>query len=116
MMHRHSQQAKPKNGLVATLDIGTTKITCLIARQEGTNPARIIGVGHHVSGGVQNGAIVDMDKAEVAVRAAVGAAEEMAGVNVDGVTVALSGARFKSRLVAFDIGISGHEIGDQDLR
>lgn len=116
MMHRHTQHAKPKNGLVATLDIGTTKVTCLIARQEGTRPARIIGVGHHVSGGVQNGTIVDMDKAEVAIRAAVGAAEEMAGVNIDGVTLALSGAHFKSRLVAFDIGISGHEIGDQDLR
>lgn len=49
-------------------------------------------------------------------RAAVGAAEEMAGENISSVTVALSGANYKSRLVAYDIGISGHEIGDQDLR
>lgn len=115
-MHLKTNQAKPKNGLVAALDIGTTKVTCLIARQEGTRPPRIIGVGHHVSGGVRGGAIVDMDLAEAAMRAAVGAAEEMAGVNISGVTVALSGTHFKSRLVAYDIGISGHEIGDQDLR
>jgi cell division protein FtsA len=115
-MHHHSHQTKLKNGLIATLDIGSTKVTCLIARQEGTRPPRIIGIGHHVSGGVLHGAIVDMDLAEVAVRAAVGAAEEMAGVNISGVMVSLSGAHFKSRLVAYDIGISGHEIGDQDLR
>ncbi len=65
---------------------------------------------------MKNGAIVDMDAAEASVRAAVGAAEEMAGANVNAVNVALSGPVFKSRLVAYDIGISGHEIGDQDLR
>jgi len=115
-MQHQTHQAKPRNGIVATLDIGTTKITCLIARQEGTTPPRIIGVGHHVSGGVKGGAIVDMDQAETAIRAAVGAAEEMAGVNITGVTVALSGAHFKSRLVAYDISIKGHEISDPDLR
>ncbi|MCR4378672.1 MAG: cell division protein FtsA [Rhodospirillales bacterium] len=115
-MHREQKQAKPRNGLVAALDIGTTKVTCLIARQEGTRPPRIIGVGHHVSKGVHHGAIVDMDEVETVVRAAVGAAEEMAGANVHDVWVAVSGAHFKSRLVAYDIGISGHEIGDQDLR
>jgi len=115
-MYSKTAPAKSRNGLVAALDIGTTKVTGLIARQEGTRPPRIIGIGHHVSGGVRNGAIVDMDLAEAAIRAAVGAAEEMAGVNVSGVTVALSGGHFKSRLVAYDIGIAGHEIGDQDLR
>lgn len=115
-MHNEKQQSKPRNGLVAALDIGTTKVTCLIARKEGTRPPRIIGVGHHVSKGVKSGGIIDMDESEAAVRAAVAAAEEMAGVDVQDVWVAVSGAHFKSRLVAYDIGISGHEIGDQDLR
>jgi len=115
-MHRGQPQAKPRNGLVAALDIGTTKVSCLIARQEGTRPPRVIGIGHHAAKGVKNGAIVDMDAAEASVRAAVGAAEEMAGGNVNAINVALSGPVFKSRLVAYDIGISGHEIGDQDLR
>lgn len=115
-MQGSTPHAKPRNGLVAALDIGTTKVSCLIARQEGTRPPRVIGIGHHVSGGVQQGAIIDMDAAEASVRAAVGAAEEMAGANIHEINVALSGAVFKSRLVAYDIGISGHEIGDQDLR
>jgi len=115
-MDRHKPQSKPRNGLVAALDIGTTKVSCLIARQEGTRPPRVIGIGHHISRGVRNGAIVDMDAAEASVRAAVGAAEEMAGTNIHEINVALSGPVFKSRLVAYDIGISGHEIGDQDLR
>jgi len=115
-MHRAQPQSKPRNGLVAALDIGTSKVSCLIARQEGTRPPYVVGVGHHASKGVKCGAIVDMDAVETSVRAAVGAAEEMAGVNIHAVNVALSGGVFKSRLVTFDIGIAGHEIGDQDLR
>lgn len=115
-MFHHQIAPKPKNGLVGALDIGTTNVTCLIARQDGTRPPRIIGIGHHVSKGVRHGAIVDMDQAEAAVRAAVGAAEEMAGENVHNVWVSVSGAHYKSRLVAYDIGISGHEISDHDLR
>ncbi|MCW8916051.1 MAG: cell division protein FtsA [Magnetovibrio sp.] len=115
-MHRHQSPSKPRNGLVAALDIGTTKVSCLIARKEGTRPPRILGVGHHAAAGIKHGAIVDMDQAEATVRAAVGAAEEMAGENIHSINVALSGQVFQSRLVAYDIGISGHEIGDQDLR
>ncbi|MEG3618823.1 cell division protein FtsA [Magnetovibrio sp. PR-2] len=115
-MHRHQPQPKPRNGLVAALDIGSTKVSCLIARKEGTRPPRVIGVGHHASAGVKNGTIVDMEQAEATVRAAVGAAEEMAGANIESVFVSLTGTAFNSRLVAYDINISGHEIGDQDLR
>ncbi len=115
-MYRKRAQTKTRTGLVATLDIGTTKVTCLIARREGPRTPRIVGIGHHVSRGVRHGTIVDMDAAETAVRAAVGAAEEMAECNIQKVTVAVSGTHFSSRLLAFDVGIAGHEIGDQDLR
>ncbi len=115
-MYRNTAQTKTRNGLVATLDIGTTKVTCLIARQDGACAPRIVGIGHHVSKGVHHGAIVDMDAAETAVRAAVGAAEEMAGCTIQKVTVAVSGTHVRSKLMTFDVAIAGHEIGDQDLR
>ncbi len=52
--------AQTKNGLIAALDIGSTKVCCFIARADEEGNLRIIGIGHQVSDGVRAGAIVDM--------------------------------------------------------
>ncbi len=107
---------KARNGLVAALDIGTTKVCCLIARAGGDEPARVVGIGHHASYGLRNGTLVDLDAAEAAIRVTVEAAERMAGDNIRGVVVNVSTGAPESRLVAYDVSVSGHEIGDADLR
>ena len=78
----------PKGGLVAALDIGSTKISCLIAEavparhrmpdSDDRHSLKVLGIGHQLSRGVRSGAIVDIDEAERAVRLAVDAAERMA--------------------------------------
>jgi cell division protein FtsA len=110
------QKLKPRNGLVAALDVGTTKVCCLIARTGGDQGPRIVGIGHQVSKGLRNGTIVDLDQAETSIRATVEAAEQMAGENIHEVVVNLSGGKPKSRLVAYEVAIGGHEIGDGDIR
>ena len=107
---------KPRSGLIAALDVGTTKMCCFIAKSDGTGNMRIVGIGHHISGGMRLGNVVDMDAAEHAIRATVEAAEHMAGENIRQVVVGLSGVTAKSRMIAFETSISGHEIGDADLR
>jgi cell division protein FtsA len=114
-MSSNGTNAKPRNGLVAALDVGTTKVCCLIARR-GAEGARVIGIGHQISHGVRGGSIVDMDAAEAAIRATVEAAEQMAGENIRQVVVGISGGAPESRLVAYDVAIGGHEISDADLR
>jgi len=117
-------QNGPRNGLVAALDIGTSKVCCLIARantdiglgSKKSKGMKIIGIGHQVSGGIRSGTIVDLDETEDAIRATVEAAEQMAGENIQGVVVNLSGGQPQSRLIAYEISIAGHEIGDADLR
>ena len=111
-----------RNGLVAALDVGTTKVCCLIARANidrglfSKPEMKIIGIGHHVSGGMRSGTVVALDECETAIRATVEAAEQMAGENIRDVVVNLSGGQPKSRLIAYEISIAGHEIGDADLR
>ncbi len=111
-----------RTGLVAALDVGTTKVCCLISRVDGERGAdgnlkpRIVGIGHQVSSGMRKGTVVDLDQAETSIRAVVEAAEQMAGENIDRVTVNLSGGRHRSRLIAYEISIAGHEIGDADIR
>lgn len=109
--------AKPRNGLIAALDIGTTKICCLIARNgEFDLGPQIVGSGHHVSAGMRNGVIVDMEALEAVIRSTVEAAEQMAGENIRDVVVNLSSVSVRSRLVACEVSTAGHRIDYADLR
>ena len=98
----------PKGGLVAALDVGSTKISCLIAEavparhriadNEDRHNLKILGVGHQISRGVRAGAIVNIDEAERAIRLAVDAAERMAQRSITEVYINVSGGRPQSRL------------------
>lgn len=108
-------QIKPRGGLVAALDIGTTKTSCLITRVEHDGP-RVIGFGQHGTRGVKAGAITDMDAAQQAILQAVGQAEDMAGERIEDVVVNVSGGQPASRIVVHDLPITGHEVTDNDMR
>jgi cell division protein FtsA len=106
---------RPRNGLIAALDIGTTKICCFIARVAGGKP-RVIGIGHQISRGVRNGTIIDLDAAGASIVNAVHAAEKMAGETIQQVVANLSGGFFSSRLIKAEIGIGGREIADAEMQ
>ena len=108
--------AKPKSGLIAALDIGTTKVCCFVAQAAGDGNIRVIGIGHQKAHGLRAGAIVDMDVAEESIRGAVHAAEQMAGETIREVFVNLSCGAPLSQTVAVEVSIAGHEVGDTDLR
>ena len=120
-----SGRGKPMT--VCALDVGSSKMACLVARLEpleeggGTLPgrthsARCIGFGHQRSRGVKSGAIVDMDAAEGALRLAVDAAERSSGQTVDSLIVSVSAGRLSSRTFSSAITLDGDEVGARDLR
>lgn len=115
-MNKKTAQALNRGGFVAALDVGSTKVSCFIARAGGAQGYRIVGIGHQVSKGVRAGNVVDMDAAEAAVRATVEAAEQMAEENIRSVVVNVSAGAPQSRLIAYEISLAGYEIGDSDLR
>ncbi|MFN4142049.1 cell division protein FtsA [Aestuariivirga sp.] len=116
--------AVPKGGLVAALDIGSTKISCLIAEAvpakhrssdaEEKTALRILGVGHQLSRGVRSGAIVNVDEAERAIRLAVDAAERMAQRTITGVYVNVSGGRPQSRLHTGSVPTQTGQVSPRD--
>lgn len=120
---RPQDSAKGNNGkgpgVCAALDVGSSKIACFIARTDqtiaGPRP-RVIGVGHQSSRGVRAGAIVDMDEAAEAIRAAVEQAERMAGQAVNSVTVTLSAGQPSSTRLAAEIDLPQREVTERDLR
>jgi cell division protein FtsA len=106
---------RPRGSLITSLDIGTTKICCFIARIEDDQP-RVLGIGHQISRGVRNGQIIDLEAASASVLHAVHAAEEMAGETIEHVVANLSGGFSASRIIRAEIAVAGREIADPDMR
>ncbi len=111
-----NNMSRSKNGIVASLDVGSSKVCCFIARVDQGPLPRVIGIGQQASRGVKGGVIVDMAAVEGAILNAVHAAEQMAGQTVDRVMVNLSGGHPASSAIGVELAIGGHEIGDGDLR
>ncbi len=106
--------ATGRNGPIAALDIGTTKVGCFVAVEE-TGGLRIKGVGHQVARGMRAGAITNMEMAEDSIRSAVDAAERMAGETIREVYVSVTAGQPASQTVEVEMSIGGQEIGDKDL-
>ncbi|MFP4003219.1 MAG: cell division protein FtsA [Alphaproteobacteria bacterium] len=106
-------------GIVAAIDMGTAKVACLIGRVEraagGQRRIRVLGVGQHEAQGIDRGAVVDLRAGEDAVRCAVEAAEEMAGVRIRKVHVNLSTGTLTSWRTGVEIPIPPREITTNDL-
>jgi cell division protein FtsA len=117
--------AAGKSALLSVLDVGTSKIVCLIARltpadehealRGRTHHCRVLGIGHQRSRGMKGGAVVAMDEVEGAIRMAVDAAERMAGVQVESVIVNMTGGRIGSQLYQAQVGVGGKGVSDQDV-
>ena len=103
-------------GPFGVLDIGTTKLACLIGRTESDGTLRVLGFGWQQARGVRGGSIVDLDEAERAIRACVGKAEDMADTRLRSVVVNLTCGQPESRLYNVQWPVGGREVGDKDIR
>ncbi|MGF0538576.1 cell division protein FtsA [Agrobacterium sp. ES01] len=112
--------------IVSVLDIGSTKVVCMIGRltpcKESdvlpgrTHSVEIIGIGHQRSRGVKCGVIADLDAVESVIRNAVDAAERMAGLTIDSLIVNVSAGRLGSDVYTATIDLGGQEVEAGDLR
>lgn len=114
---RKNKSAKDGEFLAA-LDIGAAKTACFIARLTegfgGAVEADVVGVGHY-GGALRAEASPRLDMTETAVRAAVDAAERMAGVHIRDIHVAVGGRRLQSRRVAVELELNGGCVTEEDI-
>jgi cell division protein FtsA len=98
-----------RSALVASLDIGTSKIACMIARLKPSAPndalrgrthaVELLGYSQIQSRGMKAGAVADLAQCEQAVRQAVSLAEQMAKVRVESVLLPISAGRLQGQLI-----------------
>ena len=105
-----------RNGSIAGLDLGTTKICVAIAERVAAGRLRVIGIAQQPSEGLRRGVIVDAEKTVKAIGEAIRQAELMAGVEVGSVYAGIAGEHIaslnSSGMVA--VGDSGGRIGVLD--
>jgi cell division protein FtsA len=81
-----------RNGTVAAIDVGTTKVCTLIGDLDPDGRPRVLGVGITASHGMKRGTIDDMAEVTAAIRRSVEQAESSSGLRVHSATVGLAGA------------------------
>ena len=114
-----------RSALVAALDIGSSKVACVIARLRPHAPQQVltrrshgvevIGLGHAAARGTKAGGVVNLAQAEQAIRRAVDGAERTAGVEIESVVLAISAGRLASELFAAEIDIASAAVSENDI-
>ncbi len=127
---RNMRKAAMQRGVIAILDVGTSKTACLVLRFDGPekftgedgvgslagqSSFRVIGAATTRSRGVRFGEIDAMNETERAIRTAVQAAQKMANQRVDHVIVGFSGARIRSYGLAGSIDLQDSVVREQDV-
>ena len=127
---RNMRKAAMQRGVIAILDVGTSKIGCLVLRFDGPeqfrdadgvgsmagqSSFRVIGAATTRSRGVKFGEVDAMQETERAIRTAVQAAQKMANVRVDHVIACISGGRPRSYGLDGAVDIEGGVVTENDI-
>lgn len=100
---------------VAVLDVGTSKVSALIALIGGDGAPRVIGSGQKPCLGLKRGTVTDVDKAEMAIRGAIDQAERAAGTQIESVLTSFAAGNLASSMASAEIDISGASITPTDM-
>jgi cell division protein FtsA len=129
LAHGLAPKMKPisrrRSAIVCGLDIGTSKIVCVVARLKPrppqdvlprrTHSIEVLGIGHTQAQGMKSGAVVDIAAAEEMLRHAVDQAERAAGVHVDSVVLPITAGRTASELFAATVHMKAPTVSDSDI-
>ena len=109
------QKRDVRGNLVVGLDIGTTKICCVVGEvfQDGVD---IIGVGTSPSLGMRKGVVVNIESTVASIRKSVKVAEDIAGCDLESVYVGIAGNHIKGFNSPGILAINNREIKQADVQ
>ncbi len=104
-----------ENNIIVGLDVGTTKIMCLVAEVSGSGDVEIIGVNEQPSKGLQRGIVLNIESTVKSIRQAIVDAEKMAGTEIANVIVGIAGGHIRSINGHGMITLRNREVTRKDL-
>ena len=103
------------NTIIAALDIGSSKVCCLIGKLDSQKKISIIGAGFQESKGLLSGIITDMSALENSIRNCVASAEKMAAVRIKKINIGFSSINIDIENLNIEIDLKGSIVSQGDL-
>ncbi len=88
--------ARDNKDLIVALDIGTSKVACLVAELRPDGSLEILGMGSHESRGLKKGVVVNIEATVAAIQRALEEAELMADCKIGSAFVGIAGSHIRS--------------------
>ena len=82
--------------IIVGLDIGTTKVACIVGQKAENGKIEILGYGKTISTGVRRGVVTNIFDTVEAIKTAVKQASDQSGVEINRVSVGIAGQHIKS--------------------
>lgn len=125
-----------KKDFIVGLDIGTTKVCCIVGEYHHPAPLNsknlsalhsslhgetpsildIVGFGTAPSTGIRKGVVINIDATVEAIRKAVREAENMAGIKINSAYVGIAGSHIKSFNSSGVVAVKDREINEHDIQ
>lgn len=108
--------AKVFHSLVTSVDVGTTKISVLIAQKTSDDSVEILGIGQSPSDGLDKGVVVDVGRTVQSIKRAVTEAELMAGCSISEAYIGISGSHIHSFNTHGAVPIKRMQVASSDIQ
>src|SRR3954454_11546941 len=106
---------KENKNLVVALDIGTSKVACLVAELGPDGTLEILGMGSHESKGLKKGVVVNIEATVTAIQRALEEAELMADCKIAQAYVGIAGSHIRSFNSTGMVAVKDREVGPLDV-
>src|SRR6201988_2248896 len=103
-----------RSSLIVGLDIGTYKVSAVVA-EVGETGVEIVGIGTAPSQGLRKGVVVNIDATVESIKKAVAEAELMAGCEIHSVYTGIAGAHVKGFNSHGVVAVKATEVSGGDV-
>ncbi|MEX0943512.1 MAG: cell division protein FtsA [Pseudomonadales bacterium] len=103
------------NRMIVGLDIGTSKVVCIVGEMSPEGDVEIVGIGSHPSRGLKKGVVVNIESTVQSIQRAVEEAELMAGCQINAVYAGIAGSHIRSLNSHGIVAIRDREVFQPDI-
>src|SRR2546423_9965642 len=107
--------ARDNKNLVVALDIGTSKVACVVAEVRADGALEVLGLGSHESRGLKKGVVVNIEATVNAIQRALEEAELMADCKIEQVFTGIAGSHIRSFNSTGMVAVKDREVTPLDV-
>ncbi|MBQ4875087.1 MAG: cell division protein FtsA [Rickettsiaceae bacterium H1] len=107
---------RPNKKVFAVLDIGTTKIVCIVIKVIRSNSTKIIGIVYKQSSGIYSGTIINAKEAANSVSSVIEEAEKNSEETIGEIYVNIAGSQISSRIFSTTITDISGKVTFRDIK